>query len=55
MQKQQQIIQQKEQKQASNRAEKELQYRVGQSVTKTQRQVSGLEVFLLADMNRIYS
>ena len=34
VQKQQQILQQKEQEQASKRAEKELQYRVGQSMTK---------------------
>lgn len=47
VQKQQQILQQKEQEQASKRAEKELQYRVGQSMTKTQQQGSSLEVFLL--------
>ncbi len=35
VQKQQQILQQKEQEQASKRVEKELQYRVGQSMTKT--------------------
>lgn len=45
VQKQQQILQQKEQEQASKRAEKELQYRVGQSMTKTQQQGSSLEVF----------
>ena len=49
VQKQQQILQQKEQKQASKRAEKELQYRVGQSMTKTQQQGSSLEVFLLPE------
>ena len=45
VQKQQQILQQKEQKQASERAEMELQYRVGQSMTKTQQQGSSLEAF----------
>ena len=49
VQKQQQILQQKEQEQASKRAEKELQYRVGQSMTKTQQQGSSLEVFLLPE------
>ena len=45
VQKQQQILQQKEHKKASKRVETELQYRVGQSMTKTQQQGSSLEVF----------
>lgn len=45
IQQQQQILQQKEHEQASKRAEKDLQYRVSQSMTKTQQQGSSLEVF----------
>ena len=44
---QQQIILQKEQEQASRRAEQELQHRVSQSMTKTQQQGSRLEAFVL--------
>ena len=46
---QQQIILQKEQEQASRRAEQELQHRVSQSMTKTQQQGSRLEVFVLPE------
>lgn len=50
VQKQQQILQQKEQEQASKRAEQELQYRVGRSMTKTQQQGSSLGAFLLFEV-----
>ena len=46
---QQQIILQKEQEQASRRAEQELQHRVSQSMTKTQQQDSRLEAFVLPE------
>ena len=46
---QQQIILQKEQEQASRRAEQELRYRVSQSMTKTQQQDSRLEAFVLPE------
>ena len=44
---QQNIIAQKEQKQASKRAEQELQHRVSQSMAKSQQQGSRLEAFVL--------
>lgn len=44
---QQQIIAQKEQEQASKRAEQDLQYRVSQSMAKSQQQSSRLEAFVL--------
>lgn len=52
--KQQQILQQKEQEQASKRAEKALQYRVNQSMAKTQQQGSRLEVFLLPEEEKSF-
>ena len=44
---QQQIIAQKEQEQASKRAEQDLQHRVSQSMTKSQQPSSRLEAFIL--------
>lgn len=44
---QQQIIAQKEQEQASKRAEQDLQHRVSQSMAKSQQQSSRLEAFVL--------
>lgn len=46
---QQQIIAQKEQEQASKRAEQDLQHRVSQSMTKSQQQSSRLEAFVLPE------
>ena len=43
---QQQIIAQKEQEQASKRAEQDLQHRVSQSMAKSQQQSSRLEAFV---------
>ena len=46
---QQHIIAQKEQEQASKRAEQDLQHRVSQSMTKSQQQSSRLEAFVLPE------
>ena len=46
---QQQIIAQKEQEQASKRAEQDLQHRVSQSMAKSQQQSSRLEAFILPE------
>jgi hemolysin activation/secretion protein len=46
---QQQIIAQKEQEQASKRAEQELQHRVSQGMTKSQLQGRRLEAFVLPE------
>ncbi|WP_304090937.1 hypothetical protein [Phascolarctobacterium succinatutens] len=46
---QQNIIAQKEQEQASKRAEQELQHHVSQSMTKSQQQGSRLEAFILPE------
>ena len=46
---QQQIIAQKEQEQASKRAEQDLQHRVSQSMAKSQQQSSRLEAFVLPE------
>ena len=46
---QQHIIAQKEQEQASKRAEQDLQHRVSQFMTKSQQQSSRLEAFVLPD------
>ena len=46
---QQNIIAQKEQEQASKRAEQELQHRVSQSMTKSQQQGGRLEAFVLSE------
>lgn len=51
---QQQILNKKEQEQASKRAEKDLQYRVSRPMAKTQQQGSRLEVFLLPEEEKSF-
>lgn len=54
IQRQQQVIQQQQQDYASKRAQEEMQQRVSQSMTKTQRQGARLEVFSLPDEDKSF-